>query len=29
MVRDYIKIFGFKPESELEGDNDVDLNETI
>jgi len=29
MVRDYIKIFGFKPESELEGDNDIDLNETI
>jgi len=29
LIREYIKIFGFKPESEQEGDNDVDLNETI
>ena len=29
MIREYIKIFGYKPESELEGDNEVDLNETI
>jgi hypothetical protein len=29
MIREYIRIFAFKPENEEEGDNEIDLNETI